>query len=73
MVTPEWAVPHVADRDQLGRLAAFRDAHPEVVIGDSEFGTWQAVIPDGSGEIVRSGHSLEELLDKLDDLFPRPG
>ena len=67
---PGWQAPHVADRDQFGRLAAFREAHPEVVIGDDEFGTWIAVIPDDAGETVRNGHSLRELLDKLDQIFP---
>ena len=70
MVTPGWQAPHVADRDQLGRLAAFRAAHPEVVIGDDEFGTWIAVIINGNVETVKNGHTLRELLDKLDAIFP---
>jgi hypothetical protein len=30
--------------DQVPRLLAFRAAHPGVIIGAGEFGTWQALI-----------------------------
>jgi len=36
--------------DQVPRLLAFRAAHPEVIIGDGGFGTWQARIPEPDGE-----------------------
>ena len=69
---PDWLVPAPADRDHLGRLAAFRAAHPEVIIGPGGFGTWQALISAGSKEIVKTGDTLSDLLDKLDGIFP-PG
>jgi len=37
----------VADEpDQVPRLQRFRGAHPDVIIGIDEFGTWQARIPE---------------------------
>jgi hypothetical protein len=53
---------------QVPRLLAFRTAHPGVIIGAGEFGTWQALIPEENGEIVVSRHRLCELLDRLDEL-----
>jgi hypothetical protein len=35
--------------DQVIRLARFREAHPEVIVGDGGFGTVQARIPEPSG------------------------
>ena len=60
--------------DQLPRLAAFRAAHPGVMIGaDGHFpghADWyQARIPLRDGEHVITGHTLRELLDKLDEAF----
>lgn len=57
------------ETDQVPRLAAFREAHPGVVIGPGEFGTWQARIPEAAGETVVIRHTLRELLDKLDELL----
>ncbi len=54
--------------DQVPRLLAFRTAHPGVIIGPGEFGTWQALIPQPDGETVVSRHRLRELLDRLDAL-----
>ena len=54
--------------DQVPRLLAFRDAHPDVIIGSGGFGTWQARIPEENGETVTSRHTLRELLDRLDEL-----
>ena len=54
--------------DQVPRLRAFRAAHPDVIIGPGEFGTWQARIPAENGETVASRHRLRELLDRLDEL-----
>jgi hypothetical protein len=54
--------------DQVLRLQAFRIAHPEVIIGDGEFGVWQGRIPAPHGEHVISRYTLRELLDKLDKL-----
>ena len=31
--------------DQVLRLTRFRREHPDVMIGDGGFGTWQACIP----------------------------
>jgi hypothetical protein len=50
------------------RLAVFRAANPDVVIGDLGFRVWQARIPVPHGEVVVSAHVLEDLLDKLDEL-----
>ena len=54
--------------DQVPRLAAFRAAHPQVIIGAGEFGVWQALIPRPDGETVVARHELKALLDKLDSL-----
>jgi hypothetical protein len=55
--------------DQVPRLAAFRAAHPDVLIGPGEFGTWQALIPEANGETCIIRYRLVELFDKLDELF----
>jgi hypothetical protein len=51
--------------DQVPRLRAFRAAHPDVIIGDGGFGTWQARIPEPAGETVITRYRLRELLDEL--------
>ena len=56
--------------DQLARLARFRAAHPEAIVGDGGFGTVQARIPELNGETVITRYTLRELLDKLDELQP---
>jgi len=53
---------------QVLRLIRFRQAHPDVIIGDGGFGTMQARIPAANGETVITRYSLRELLDKLDEL-----
>ncbi len=60
---------------QVLRLLAFRAAHPEVIVGDGGFGTWQARIPEPDGETVTTRYTLRELLDRLDVLTAdgRPG
>jgi hypothetical protein len=50
------------------RLAAFKAAHPDVLIGPGEFNTWQAVIPEPTGETYTARATLRELLDRLDEL-----
>jgi hypothetical protein len=55
--------------DQVIRLARFRSAHPDVIVGDGGFGTLQARIPEPSGETVITRYTLKELLDKLDELL----
>lgn len=67
---PDWLVPAPADRDQLWRLAEFRAAHTEVIIGPSGFGTWQARVPEPTGELVITRDALEDLLDKLYEVLP---
>ncbi len=57
-----------ADPGELFRLAAFRAAHPHVVIGDGGFGTWQARILGPDGETVTTRYTLRELPDRLDRL-----
>jgi hypothetical protein len=63
--------------DQVLRLGRFREEHPDVIIGDRGFGTWQARIPEPDGETVIIRYTLRELLDKLDELIAehdgRPG
>ena len=56
--------------DQVIRLARFRAAHPEVIVGDGGFGTMQARIPEPDGETVITRYTLRELLDKLGELLP---
>ena len=57
--------------DQAQRLSRFRKDHPDVIIGDGGFGTWQARIPESHGETVITRYILRDLLDKLDELIPR--
>ncbi len=61
--------------DQVVRLAAFRAAHPDVIIlpGAGPFGTWEARIPEPAGETVTVRYTLRELLDKLDELLASGG
>jgi hypothetical protein len=54
--------------DQVLRLRRFRQAHPEVIVGDGGFGTVQARIPEPDGETVITRYTLRELLDRLDEL-----
>jgi hypothetical protein len=56
------------EQGQAARLQQFRADHPGVIVGQYEFGTWQAVIPEPSGETVITRYELRELLDKLDEL-----
>ena len=51
------------------RLARYRAEHPAVIIGEGEFGTWQARIPEPDGETIIVRHRLAEVLDKLDELI----
>jgi hypothetical protein len=56
------------DPADVYRLARFRQARPDVIIGDGGFGTWQARIPEPDGETVTTRYTLRELLDRLDEL-----
>ena len=55
----------------MPRLREFHAAHPDVIVGAGEFGTWQARIPEPNGETVATRHTLRELLDRLDELTGR--
>ena len=59
----------VREPGQAARLGRFRKEHPDVIIGDNEFGTWQARIGVPDGEQVFTRHVLRELLDRLDEFF----
>jgi hypothetical protein len=59
--------------DQIVRLARFKAAHPDVIVGDGGFGTVQARIPKPDGEIVITRYTLRELLDKLTELMAEDG
>ena len=61
------------EEDQVMRLAAFRTAYPDVIVEAGEFGTWQARIPEPTGETVITRHRLGELLDKLGEVTGQPG
>jgi hypothetical protein len=54
---------------QVFRLQEFRSAYPDVIVGKGEFGTWQALIPHPSGEMVTIRYTLRELLDRLCELI----
>jgi hypothetical protein len=56
--------------DELVRLRQFRAGHPDVLIGDGGFGTWQALIPEVNGETVVTRYTLRELLDRLAVICP---
>lgn len=60
--------PAPDELNQEVRLARFRAAYPDVIIGDGGFGTFQARIPAPSGENVYTRYTLRELLDKLDEV-----
>jgi hypothetical protein len=53
--------------EQVMRLARFRQANPGLMIGAGR-GWWQAVIPEPDGEQVITRYTLQQLLDKLDEL-----
>jgi hypothetical protein len=58
--------PYVLDGPaELERLRLLRIAHPDVVAGGGEFGTWRALIPEENGETVVVRYTLRELLGKL--------
>ena len=57
--------PAADDSADLMRLARYRREHPHVTVQQGP-GYWQAIIPEGSGESVRTAYELDELLDKLE-------
>lgn len=50
------------------RLARYRAAHREVIVGYFGFGAWQARTPLPDGEQVITRDSFRELMDRLDEL-----
>lgn len=63
--------------EQRMRLARFKASHPDVEIGaggqiPGREDWWQASVRLRDGEQVLTGHTLRELLDKLDDLMEPP-
>ena len=62
----------LGEPDQLLRLARFRAAYPEVIIGDGGFGTVHALLPEPDGETVITRYTLRKLLDRLDELTTGP-
>jgi hypothetical protein len=65
-----WSLYLLPDEpDQVPRLARFRAAHPDVIIGAGEFGIWQARIPEKNGETVTCRYTLKDLLNRLDELI----
>ena len=59
------AVP-AEDYDQVVRLAAFRERHPEVLVRDlGRGGIWQATIKMPSAELTLTRLHLKDLLDEL--------
>jgi hypothetical protein len=60
------------DPATTARLAAFRTAHPSAKIGRGQFDTWQALIPEDSGETFAVRDTLPELLDRLDVITGAP-
>jgi hypothetical protein len=64
------AVNRVEQPDQLWRLGQFRARNPGVTIQrDAGFGFWQAWIPVSNGGTVITRYPLQDLLDKLEELF----
>jgi len=53
-----WLPGTLGEPDQLLRLARFRAAHPEVIIGDGGFGTVQARLPEADGQTVITRYTL---------------
>lgn len=68
MTEPLRTVP-AEDYEQTVRLARFRQAHPDVIVGGGGFGTWQARIPEPDGETVITRYALRDLVDKLEELL----
>lgn len=61
-----WARVAPDEEGQLARLAAFRQARPEVIVGHLGFGKpWQARTPEVNGETIVTRYTLRELLDSL--------
>jgi hypothetical protein len=58
--------------DEVARLARFRRAHPDVLIGvHPGWQFWQAVIPGLDGERIVTRYQLKALLDVLESLAAR--
>ncbi len=51
--------------DQVLRLGRFREEHPDVIIGDGGFGTWQARIPEPNGVRMPSCRPCPPVIKRL--------
>ena len=40
-----------------------------MLIGEGEFGTWVAIIPEENGETIAVRHTVHDLLSRLDTLL----
>ena len=64
------AMTGLEQAEQLRRLGRFRTQHPSVVINRvGGFDFWQAWIPEGNGGTVITRYVLQDLLDRLYDLY----
>jgi hypothetical protein len=60
--------------DQLVRLQAFREQHPEVTIGAISRRAWQACLPEpDDGQTVITRRTLGDLLDRACELLGEAG
>jgi hypothetical protein len=62
------ALALAAEPDQVLRLETFRASHPGVRVGITDYGHWQAIIPEENGETTTIRYTLAELLDRLAEL-----
>ena len=66
---PGWRLAMAAaEPDQAGRMRQFQDEHPDAELRPAEFDTCEAWLPGENGGRLIVGHTLRELLDKLDAL-----
>jgi hypothetical protein len=68
-IRPALSLVQGGGEDQVARLKAFREKHPQAVIGTLESGAWQALIPEPDGETVITRYHLRDFLDRLDELL----
>ena len=60
--------------DQLVRLQAFREQHPEITIGAISRRAWQACLPEpDDGQTVITRRTLGDLLDRACELLGEAG
>jgi hypothetical protein len=62
-----WLAMGTGEPEVAGRLAAFRAARPDVIIGEIA-GEWQARLSTQHGEITIARHTLGELIGVLETM-----